>query len=288
MSAPAPAAPHLSSPVACLPKLGHMTLVMGILNVTPDSFSDGGRFNAIDAAVVHADEMVAEGADIIDVGGESTRPGHAPVPVEEEIARVEPIIKALATRITVPISIDSYKAKTADVALKAGAKIVNDVWGLQRDPDMARVVAAHGAPIVIMHNRETIDGNIDIIEDMKAFFARSIDMALKAGVRDDHIILDPGVGFGKTFPQHLQAIGRLPEIRALGYPVLMGTSRKSLLGILADHKLEPKDRLFGTLASNVASIMLGADIVRVHDVRAHVEAARVTEAIMAASVGDIR
>ncbi len=275
----------VTSPIACLPKLGRMTLVMGILNVTPDSFSDGGLFSGHDAAVSHADELAAEGADIIDIGGESTRPGHTPVPVDDEIARVEPIIRAVAARTAVPISIDTYKARTADAALAAGAKIVNDVWGLQRDPEIAAVAAAHGAPVVVMHNRETIDGDLDIIEDMKAFFGRSIDIAVKAGIPERHIILDPGVGFGKTFPQHLQAIGRLPEIRTLGFPILMGTSRKSLLGILADHKLEPKDRLFGTIASNVAAIMLGADIVRVHDVRAHVEAARVTEAIMKAGLG---
>ncbi|MBH0239638.1 dihydropteroate synthase [Methylobrevis albus] len=274
--------PASTPPIACLPHLGLKTLVMGILNVTPDSFSDGGRFAAVESALSHAANLIAEGADILDIGGESTRPGATPVPVDEEIRRVEPVILALAKQTDVPISIDTYKAQTADVALKAGAKIVNDVWGLQRDPDMAKVVADHGVPVIVMHNRTTIDADIDIIEDMKAFFGRSIELALKAGVPERHIILDPGVGFGKTFPQHLAAIGRLPEIRMMGFPILMGTSRKSLLGILADHKLEPKDRIHGTIASNVAAIMLGADIIRVHDVRAHIEAARVVEAIMEA------
>ncbi|ODN71354.1 dihydropteroate synthase [Methylobrevis pamukkalensis] len=271
-------------PISCLPDLGRKTLVMGILNVTPDSFSDGGNFDGLETALAHAEVLIAEGADIIDIGGESTRPGATAVAADEEIRRIEPIVRAVAARTAIPISIDTYKAATADVALTAGAKIVNDVWGLQRDPDIAAVAAAHGAPVIVMHNRTEIDGSIDIIEDMKAFFARSVEIALKAGIPERHIILDPGVGFGKTFPQHLQAVGRLPEIRTLGFPILIGTSRKSLLGILADHKLEPKDRLYGTIASNVAAIMLGADIVRVHDVRAHVEAARVAEAIMKAGL----
>ncbi|WP_237154626.1 dihydropteroate synthase [Oryzibacter oryziterrae] len=265
--------------ISCLPELGKRTLVMGILNVTPDSFSDGGHFAAVETALAHAAELEAEGADIIDIGGESTRPGATEVPVEEEIARVVPVIERLATRSSVPISIDTYKARTAEAALKAGAKIVNDVWGLQREPDIAKVAAAHGAPVIIMHNRQVIDGDIDIIADMKAFFARSIEIAHKAGIADDQIILDPGVGFGKTFPQHLQAISKLPQIKALGYPVLMGTSRKSLIGILNDNKLAPKDRINGTIASNAAAILLGADIIRVHDVRAHREAAAVADAI---------
>ncbi|WP_075217934.1 dihydropteroate synthase [Mongoliimonas terrestris] len=269
----------MPSRIAFLPKLGVKTLVMGILNVTPDSFSDGGRFAAIDAAVAHADALVEEGADILDIGGESTRPGHTPVPMDEEIRRVEPVIRQIVARHGTPVSIDTYKAGTAEAALRAGARMVNDVWGLQREPDIAKVAADHGAPVFVMHNRQTIDETLDIIEDMKAFFARSIETALKAGIPDDHIVLDPGVGFGKTFEQNLAAVSRLPEIRALGYPLLMGTSRKSLIGILNDNKLAPKDRLNGTIASNAVAILLGADILRVHDVRAHIEAARVVEAI---------
>lgn len=267
------------SRIPLLPRLGKKTLVMGILNVTPDSFSDGGRFAALEAAVAQADVLVEEGADILDVGGESTRPGAEVVPLDEEIRRVVPVIEEVSARHRVPISIDTYKAGTAEAALKAGARIVNDVWGLQREPDIARVAAAHGAPVIVMHNRHAIDETVDIIEDMKAWFGRSIEIALKAGIPDAHIIVDPGVGFGKTFEQNLQAIARLPEIKALGYPILMGTSRKSLIGILNDNKLVPKDRINGTIASNAVSILLGADIIRVHDVRAHIEAARVVEAI---------
>lgn len=262
-----------------LPRLTKKTLVMGILNVTPDSFSDGGLFAAREAALAHADELVAEGADILDIGGESTRPGATEVPADEEIARVVPVIEAIVARHGVPISIDTYKAATADAALKAGARIVNDVWGLQREPEIARVAAAHGAPVIVMHNRRTLDETLDIVEDMKAFFARSLAIARAAGIPDDHVVLDPGVGFGKTFEQNLQAVARLPEIKALGFPVLMGTSRKSLIGILNDNKLAPRDRINGTIASNSVAILLGADIVRVHDVRAHIEAARVVEAL---------
>jgi dihydropteroate synthase len=261
-----------------LPKLGVKTLVMGILNVTPDSFSDGGLFAAVDAAVAHAGELVAEGADIIDIGGESTRPGATEVAEAEEIRRVVPVIERIAAAHAVPISIDTYKAGTADAALRAGARIVNDVWGLQREPEIARVAAAHGAPVIVMHNRRQIDETVDIIADMKGYFARSIEIAHAAGIADRDIILDPGVGFGKTFEQNLAAIARLPEIKALGYRVLMGTSRKSLIGILNDAK-SPASRIHGTVASNSVAILLGADIVRVHDVRAHIDAARVVEAI---------
>jgi len=265
-------------PISFLPRLAKKTLVMGILNVTPDSFSDGGRFAAVESAVAHAAHLAEEGADILDIGGESTRPGATAVPQDEEIARVLPVIERIAG-LGVPISIDTYKAGTAEAALKAGARIVNDVWGLQREPDIARVAADHGAPVIIMHNRREIDETLDIIADMRDFFARSIDIAQAAGIPDDHIILDPGVGFGKTFEQNLQSVARLPDIRALGYPILMGTSRKSLIGILNDNKLAPRDRINGTIASNAVAILLGADIIRVHDVRAHIEAARVVEAV---------
>lgn len=267
-------------PIPLLPRLGVKTLVMGILNVTPDSFSDGGRFAAIEDALAHADHLVEEGADILDIGGESTRPGATEVPLDEEIRRVVPAIERIVAKHPgVPVSIDTYKAGTARAALAAGATIVNDVWGLQRDPEIARAAAEAGAPVIIMHNRRSIDETVDIIEDMKTWFARSLEIARAAGVPDEHVILDPGVGFGKTFEQNLQAVARLPEIKALGFPVLMGTSRKSLIGILNDNKLAPKDRINGTIASNAAAILLGADIVRVHDVRAHIEAARVVEAI---------
>ncbi|ACB22524.1 dihydropteroate synthase [Methylobacterium sp. PvP062] len=263
-----------------LPALGGRTLVMGILNVTPDSFSDGGLFAGEAEAVTQAERLVAEGAAILDVGGESTRPGHVPVPAEEEQARVVPVIRAVAPRLPVPISIDTYKASTARVALEAGARIVNDVWGLQREPDIATVAAAHGAPVIIMHNRETIEPDLDIVADMLAFFERSLAIAHRAGLADSEIVLDPGVGFGKTWNQHLEALRRLPEIRALGFPVLVGVSRKSLLGRLHDRETRPTDRLHGSLAAHAVAATLGADIVRVHDVAAHIDAMRVVDAVM--------
>jgi dihydropteroate synthase len=181
-----------------LPDLGQRVLVMGILNVTPDSFSDGGRFDGIEAARLQADALVAEGAALVDIGGESTRPGHRPVSAEEEQARILPVIRDLAARLPVPISIDTYKAATARVALEAGARLVNDVWGLQREPEIAHVAAAHGAPVMVMHNRETIEPEIDIIADMLRFFEKSLDIARKAGIRDADIVLDPGIGLARA------------------------------------------------------------------------------------------
>ncbi|WP_375456102.1 dihydropteroate synthase [uncultured Methylobacterium sp.] len=253
---------------------------MGILNVTPDSFSDGGRFLGEAAACRQAETLVGEGAALIDIGGESTRPGHVPVPAKEEQARVLPAIRALAPRLPVPISIDTYKASTAEVALAAGARIVNDVWGLQREPDIARVAAAHGAPVMIMHNRETIDAGLDIVADMLRFFEASLGIARRAGIADGDIVLDPGIGFGKSWEQHLEALRRLPELRALGFPVLVGVSRKSLLGRLHDRETAPAERLVGSLGAHALAATLGADIVRVHDVAAHVEALRVVDAVM--------
>ncbi|WP_298956098.1 dihydropteroate synthase [uncultured Methylobacterium sp.] len=253
---------------------------MGILNVTPDSFSDGGRFQDVDAARAQAAALVEEGAAILDIGGESTRPGHTPVPADEEQARVLPAIAALAPSLAVPISIDTYKASTAEAALKAGARIVNDVWGLQREPDIAAVAAAHGAPVIVMHNRESVDPGLDILDEMRRFFERSLTIARRAGIPDGDVVLDPGIGFGKSWEQHLEALRRLPELRALGFPLLVGVSRKSLLGRLHNAATAPKDRLFGSIAAHVAAATLGADIVRVHDVRPHVEACQVVDAIL--------
>ncbi|GJE41927.1 dihydropteroate synthase [Methylobacterium soli] len=274
----------MSHPPSCLtrllPDLGRRILVMGILNVTPDSFSDGGRFVGEAAARAQAETLAAEGAALVDIGGESTRPGHTPVSAEAEQARVLPVIRSLAPRLPVPISIDTCKASTAEAALAAGARIVNDVWGLQREPDIARVAAAHGAPVMVMHNRETIDPDLDIVADMLRFFERSLDIARRAGIPDADIVLDPGIGFGKSWAQHLEALRRLPEIRALGFPLLVGVSRKSLLGRLHDKETKPADRLYGSIASHVLAGTLGADIVRVHDVAAHVDALRVVDAVM--------
>jgi dihydropteroate synthase len=261
--------------------LGPRTLVMGILNVTPDSFSDGGRSARPDDALANARRLVAEGADILDVGGESTRPGHTPVPAEEEWARLAPVLAALAGEITVPVSVDTYKAEVAEKALKAGADIVNDVWGFAHDPDMARVVADHDAAVVVMHNRAEVDGSLDIVADMLAFFEIALEKAERAGVKRDKIVLDPGIGFGKTFPQNLSAIRRLGELRVLGLPLLLGTSRKSLIGKVIE--TTPAERLPGTIASNVIGIMAGVEIIRVHDVAALIQAARVAEAIRDAS-----
>jgi dihydropteroate synthase len=252
---------------------------MGVLNVTPDSFSDGGLHLDVAAAVGRAIEMSREGADVIDVGGESTRPGHTPVVADEEQRRVLPVVRELASHLAVPVSIDTYKASTARLALEAGARVVNDVWGLQRDPEMARVVAAHDAALVVMHNRTAADPAVDVVDDMLRYFDRSLALARAAGVADDRVILDPGIGFGKTAEQNLDALRRLPELRSLGFPVLVGASRKSLLGRFYPADVLPAQRLFGTVAVHVFAATRGADLVRVHDVRAHVEALRVTDAL---------
>jgi len=282
--APSTTAPGAGRLARLLPDLGRRTLVMGILNATPDSFSDGGRWNALDAGLAHARAMIAEGADLVDVGGESTRPGHEPVPAEEEIARVVPTIAALAKETAVPISIDTFKAATARAALEAGATIVNDVWGLTRDPDIAHVAAAHGVPVIVMHNRETIDPNLDIVADQIAFFERALDIAARAGIARADVVLDPGIGFGKTHEQNLEALARLDELAVFGLAVLLGTSRKSMIGRILD--VPPAERLSGTLATNVLGIARGAAILRVHDVRPHVEAARVTDAVLRSHVTD--
>ncbi len=253
---------------------------MGILNMTPDSFSDGGRFEGLDAALGRAGLIAAEGADILDVGGESTRPGHDTVPADVEQARILPAIRALSSRLAIPISVDTYKASTAEAALGAGARIVNDVWGLQREPDIATVAAAHGAPVVVMHNREAADPALDIVDEMRRFFERSLATARRAGIPDAHIALDPGIGFGKSPDQHLDALRRLPEICALGFPVLVGASRKSLLGRIAGRETAPAERLHASVAAHVLAASLGAAIVRVHDVAPHREALRVVDAVL--------
>ncbi|MPR08990.1 dihydropteroate synthase [Microvirga tunisiensis] len=265
---------------AILKELGTRTLNMGVLNVTPDSFSDGGLFSDQATAVSHAREMEKAGADIIDVGGESTRPGHTPVGAEEEQRRVLPVIQALAPVLTVPISIDTYRAATAQAALAAGARIVNDIWGFQRDPGMPAVVAEHGAFAIVMHNRAQLDASLDIMADLLRFFERSLTLAHQAGIPDAHLILDPGIGFGKTADQNLEALRRLPELKALGFPMLVGASRKSVLSRFYDPQVPPRDRLFGTLGAHLAAVSRGADIVRVHDVRAHVEACRVADIVL--------
>lgn len=256
---------------------GKRTYIMGILNVTPDSFSDGGDFDSVEKALKHAKEMVEEGADMIDIGGESTRPGHTYVDSEEERRRVVPVIKALKKEISLPMSIDTYKADVAEEALKLGVEMVNDVWGLRRDENMANVIAKYDAEVCIMHNQDGTEYDKDIMEAIKDFLNESIKMALDAGVKKEKIVLDPGIGFGKTFEQNLEVLRRLGELRDLGYPILLGTSRKSVIGNVLH--LEPKDRVEGTVATTVLGVRDGVDIVRVHDVTENLRAAKMADAI---------
>ena len=256
---------------------GKRTYIMGILNVTPDSFSDGGNFNNIDTAVNHAKEMINDGADIIDLGGESTRPGHTYVDSQEEKRRILPVIKKLKEEIQVPISVDTYKADVAEASLELGVEMINDIWGLTKDKNMANVIAKYDAYVCIMHNQDTTEYNKDIMEAIKEFLQNSIDLALKSGIKKEKIILDPGIGFGKTFEQNLEVLKRLDEIKTLGYPVLLGTSRKSVIGNVLN--VEPKERLEGTIATTVLGIRDGVDIVRVHDVKENLKAAKMADAI---------
>lgn len=257
--------------------LGRRTYIAGILNLTPDSFSDGGEFTAPDEAVHRFHRMVREGAEIVDVGGESTRPGHVPVPVEEETARVVPFLESIRPYTEALISVDTSKAAVADAALQAGADIVNDVWGAQRDPDMARVMAAHGAGCVLMHNRPPEEaGAGDVVEAVLAFWRRSVDAVVAAGVRADAIFVDPGLGFGKTYGENWALMRRLPELCAFGMPVLLGASRKSMLAKLLDLEA-PKSRLNGTLATSALAVRAGVDCLRVHDVRENRECADVAD-----------
>lgn len=239
------------------------TVIMGILNVTPDSFSDGGQFNQQDLAVKHALQMEHDGADIIDVGGESTRPGHTPLGMEEEIERVVPMIQAIRKHSGIPISIDTYKAETARRALDAGADIINDVWGAKADPDMARIAAEYQAPIILMHNRDN-NHYQDIIEDMKSDLRESISLVLDAGVAPEKIILDPGIGFAKDYQQNLFVMNHLEAFHELGYPILLGTSRKGFIGKTLN--LTVDRRVEGTGATVCLGIAKGCQIMRVHDV----------------------
>lgn len=260
--------------------LGERTLIMGILNVTPDSFSDGGDFVDVDFAVKHAIEMEKLGADIIDVGGESTRPGSAFVNSDEEINRIIPIIHRLKGKLSVPISVDTYKARVAEIAVGAGASIINDVWGMQKDLDMPETVARLGVPVVLMHNKEGTEYHKDIMDEIIDFLSKSIELGKKAGIPEHMMIIDPGIGFGKTPEQNMEVMARLGELQDLGYPILLGTSRKSMIGKIMNG-LPPKDRMPGTIATTVMGIIQGAaDIIRVHDVAENLQAARVTDAIV--------
>lgn len=259
--------------------LGERTYIMGILNVTPDSFSDGGKFNEVEAAVKRVKELIEDGADIIDVGGESTRPGFKVVDVEDEISRVVPVIKAIKENFDIPVSIDTYKAATAEAAIKVGADIINDVWGFKKDKDMAEVAAKYDVPCILMHNREDIPYE-DLMKDIIKDLADSINLALDAGVKRENIILDPGIGFAKTFEENLFVMNNLEVIKNLGFPVLLGTSRKSMIGLALD--LPVDQRVEGTVATTVMGIMKGCEFVRVHDVLENKRAAVMTDKILGA------
>jgi dihydropteroate synthase len=269
-----------ANPLARLLALGRPA-VMGVLNVTPDSFSDGGRFLDPSIAVEQAQRMVTAGADVLDIGAESTRPygGALPVPMEEEIRRLAPVLPS-AVGLGIPVSIDTMKAKVAAWALASGAAIVNDVWGLQRDGDLARVVAEHGVPVIIMHNREAADPSIDIMADIAAFFSRSLDIAVRAGIARENIVLDPGIGFGKTAEQSVTAVARLAELKSFGLPLLVGASRKRFIDKVSP--ASPDQRLGGSIAAHVLAAADGAAIIRAHDVPETVQALRIAAAIWSA------
>jgi dihydropteroate synthase len=260
-----------------LASIGQRPVIMGIVNLTPDSFSDGGRFTSYDAALSQAKKLVAEGADIIDVGAESTRPGHTPLAEAEELARLQPVLADLVRAIDKPVSIDTSKAAVARYAINVGVAVVNDVWGLQKDPAMADTIAAGGAAVVLMHNRTPIDPDLDILTDMRRFFDDSLARAERAGIPCRHIILDPGIGFGKTKEQNLTALRGLGQFLDYGLPLLVGVSRKSIFGQLLGADVE--SRLIGTLAANLIAATHGASIFRVHDAAEHVAAFKVFDAI---------
>jgi dihydropteroate synthase len=251
--------------------------VMGVLNVTPDSFSDGGRFDAPERALAQARRMIAEGADIIDIGAESTRPyGSQPVSAEEELKRLQPVLADIVS-LGIPVSIDSMKSAVVAWALEAGATVANDVWGLQRDPAMAGLLAARNSPVIVMHNRDRVNADIDIMEDIAAFFERSLEIAAKAGISPENIVLDPGIGFGKTPEQSITALARLNELSAFGLPLLVGASRKRFISSVTPS--EPHQRLGGSIAAHVIAAKGGARIIRTHDVSETVQALRVAAAI---------
>lgn len=250
---------------------------MGILNVTPDSFSDGGKYNHLDAALFHAEEMLRDGADIIDIGGESTRPGHTVITDQEEISRVVPVIEAVKSRFDVPVSIDTYKGAVAEAALKAGADLVNDIWGFKHDKKVADLTAQYKAACCLMHNRHKAvydDFLSNLVKDME----ECIKIAREAGVSDDRIILDPGVGFGKTYEMNLEAIHHVDVLHQLGFPILLGTSRKSVIGLTLD--LPADQRVEGTVATTVIGVMKGCAFVRVHDIKENKRAIQMTEAVL--------
>ncbi|WHE07488.1 dihydropteroate synthase [Thermoanaerobacterium thermosaccharolyticum] len=257
-------------------EIGKRTYIMGILNMTPDSFSDGGKYNTLEKGMERALKMIEDGADIIDVGGESSRPGYKPVSAEEELRRIDNIVKRLHEVDTI-VSVDTMKSKVAEESLKNGAHIINDIWGLQRDADMAKVVADYGAGIVIMHNKDVAEYD-DVLKDVISFLEKSIDIALKAGIKEENIMIDPGIGFGKILEHNLTLMKRLDELKVLGFPILLGTSRKSMIGRVLN--LDVNERVEGTAATVAIGISKGADIVRVHDVKEMARVAKMTDAMV--------
>lgn len=258
-------------------KVSGKTYVMGILNVTPDSFSDGGKWNRMDAALAHVEEMLKDGMDVLDIGGESTRPGYTLLSDEEETERVVPVIEAVKARFDVPVSLDTYKSRVAQAGIEAGADLINDIWGLKYDGQMAKVIAESGLPCCLMHNRKDTDYR-SFMQDVAADLADCLHLAECAGIPQDKIILDPGVGFAKSYEQNLQVINNMEQVHVLGCPILLGTSRKSVIGLTLD--LPASERLEGTLVTTVMAVMKGCMFVRVHDVKENVRAIRMAEAIL--------
>ncbi|MCM1113187.1 MAG: dihydropteroate synthase [Muribaculum sp.] len=252
------------------------TYIMGILNVTPDSFSDGGQWNRMDRALYHVEEMQRDGADIVDIGGESTRPGYEQISVQEEIERVMPVLEAIKSRFDIPVSLDTYKSGVARAGIAAGADLINDIWGLRYDADMAEVIAESGLPCCLMHNRRDPEYR-DFWQEMALDLTQTLSLAEQAGIARDKIILDPGVGFGKSYEQNLSILGNLERLQIFGCPVLLGCSRKSVIGLTLN--LPADERLEGTLATTVFGVIKGCMFVRVHDVKENVRAARMAEAV---------
>ena len=260
-------------------EIGNHTYVMGILNVTPDSFSDGGQYNNMDTVLFRVEEMIKEGADIIDVGGESTRPGYEQISADEEIDRVVPVIEQIKERFDIPVSLDTYKATVAKAGIVAGADLINDIWGLKYDECMADVIAGADVPCCLMHNRKEPNYQ-NFIQDVLADLKESVQLAQKAGIKQDKIITDPGIGFAKSYEQNLLLLQKLEVLKSLGYPVLLGTSRKSVIGLTLD--LPAHQRINGTIATTVLGVVKGCSFVRVHDIKENAQAIKVAEAILQA------
>ncbi len=259
--------------------LQHCFYMMGILNVTPDSFSDGGRYNSLDSALFHAESLIEDGADILDVGGESTRPGHQTVSEEEEIERICSVIDRLKREFDTPISLDTYKSGVAKVGIQVGADMINDIWGLQRDEHMGDVIAGSGVACCLMHNR--LEGKYeDLLSDVRGDLEKSVSLAKAAGIKEDKIILDPGIGFAKSLEQNLTLMNHLGSLKVLGYPLLLGTSRKSMIGDTLDLPVEEREE--GTIATSVMGLMAGCSMFRVHDVKKNIRALQMAEAILKA------